>query len=973
VIPPGAPRIHLADDGGGLARPAAAVLERAGFEVVLGREADVAADLGRTPADAVVALCSTPASRPADVVAAARDGDGAPVVVVASEAGGAAADAAIAVGAGARLAAERLADLPRVLAGVLARRGGPQAGDRLTGLLQATRAFAIWTADAEGRITEWGGGAQTIFGYAAEEVVGAADLTLGLDARELDVLTASSDAPSALDALLEDARRHGGSAGRDWTGVRRDGSRVAIALTIAPIAGAAGGVRGFVALARDVSRRREFEDLQAALHRVAAATAGDTGPESVFGTVAREAALLIGGDVAGVSRLEGEVALEAGSWARSGVAAVPTGSSLRLDGTSAVAAAARSGRPQLARDAGAGAGGDGAVDPAGRPRFPCVIACPIRAGGRIWGALWVGADDPGCFGEGDAERLLRFAEVTGIAVANFEARDRIVLDTVARIFRGDTDVSGTLDLIASTARRAMAADRATCYVHGEDGSEVVAVHTTESDPARRAFLERSRGMSRQRMPILQLLMDQAEPYMIIEDLADDPAVPDAIAGRLDSGALIGLRLEHPSVRRGGEPDLLGTLFLSFRRRRRFSARERTAAESLAGMAAMALANARLHATTVRTAAEAAARAAVDPLTGLPNHRAFQERLSQEVTRARRHGRSLSLALIDIDRFRRVNEQHGHEVGDRVLRTIAGQLMSAARDTDLVARVGGEEIAWLMPETEAMEAWQAVDRAREALARTPMDTVGRVTASAGVCDLAQAGSAGELLRLAEGALYWAKQHGRDVAFLYSPKVVEELSAEERADRLQRLQALQSIRVLARAVDAKDSSTREHSERVADLAVAIATNMGWDSERLVRLREAGLVHDVGKIGVPDRILFKPDRLTPAEYDEIKNHAPIGAEMVADVLTEEQVAWVRGHHERWDGRGYPDGLAAQAIPDGARVLALADSWDVMTSLRPYHEPLATEEALAECRRCAGTQFCPTVIEALEALVAAGAVHSA
>jgi HD-GYP domain-containing protein (c-di-GMP phosphodiesterase class II) len=135
----------------------------------------------------------------------------------------------------------------------------------------------------------------------------------------------------------------------------------------------------------------------------------------------------------------------------------------------------------------------------------------------------------------------------------------------------------------------------------------------------------------------------------------------------------------------------------------------------------------------------------------------------------------------------------------------------------------------------------------------------------------------------------------------------------------------------------------------------------------------VRDVGKVRAPDRILFKPDRLTPAEYDEIKNHAPIGAEMVADVLTEEQVAWVRGHHERWDGRGYPDGLAAEAIPDGARVLALADSWDVMTSLRPYHEPLAIEEALAECRRCAGTQFCPSVVEALEALVAAGAVQPA
>jgi diguanylate cyclase (GGDEF)-like protein len=453
-------------------------------------------------------------------------------------------------------------------------------------------------------------------------------------------------------------------------------------------------------------------------------------------------------------------------------------------------------------------------------------------------------------------------------------------------------------------------------------------------------------------------------------MAGDATVPDAMARRLGAGAVVGIRLEHPSIRRDGQPELLGTLFLSYRVPRRFSARERAAAESLAGMAAVALANARLHADSLRSAIEVQAHATSDPLTGLANHRAFQERLAHEVTRARRHGRSLALALIDIDHFRRVNERNGHEAGDRVLVGIAGLLRSAAREADLVARVGGEEIAWLMPETEAMDAWQAVDRMRETVARTSVAEGVHVTVSAGVCDLAQAGSAGELLRLAEGALYWAKQHGRDVAFLYSPSVVEELSAEERADRLQRVQALQSIRVLARAVDAKDTSTREHSERVADLAVALGTAIGWEADRLVRLREAGLVHDVGKIGVPDAILFKPARLTPAEYEEIMRHAAIGAEMVADVLTPEQVSWVRGHHERWDGGGYPDGLAGERIPEGARVLALADAWDVMTSERPYHAPLTVADALAECRRCAGTQFSADLVGAIGRLVGAGAV---
>ncbi len=152
------------------------------------------------------------------------------------------------------------------------------------------------------------------------------------------------------------------------------------------------------------------------------------------------------------------------------------------------------------------------------------------------------------------------------------------------------------------------------------------------------------------------------------------------------------------------------------------------------------------------------------------------------------------------------------------------------------------------------------------------------------------------------------------------------------------------------------------------MALATVLGWETGRLVLLREAGLVHDVGKIGIPDAILFKADRLTPEEYAEITRHAAIGAGMVADVLTPEQVAWVRGHHERWDGGGYPDGLSGDAIPQGARILALADAWDVMTSERPYRKPLSIADALEECRRCNGTQFSPEVMRALEQLVTTG-----
>jgi diguanylate cyclase (GGDEF)-like protein len=362
-------------------------------------------------------------------------------------------------------------------------------------------------------------------------------------------------------------------------------------------------------------------------------------------------------------------------------------------------------------------------------------------------------------------------------------------------------------------------------------------------------------------------------------------------------------------------------------------------------------------------ARLAAQAVTDPLTGLANHRAFHEHLRAECRRALRHGRTLSLVLIDLDHFKQINDALGHQAGDRVISQAAERLASCARPGDLVARIGGDEFAWILPETGGMGGFSAAERARRLLAERPFADVGLVSFSAGVCDLAQASDADELVRLADGALYWAKAHGRDATYLYSPDVVEELSAAERAQRLARHQALSGLRALARAVDAKDPLTFQHSERVADMAERLARMMGWPEERRAQLHEAGLLHDVGKIGVPDAVLFKPGRLTPEEFELVKLHAPLGAQIAAEVLTDEQIRWIGDHHERWDGGGYPGGRSGADISQGGRILALADAWDVMTSLRSYKPPLSESAALAECRREAGAQFDADLIDALQA----------
>jgi diguanylate cyclase (GGDEF)-like protein len=366
-------------------------------------------------------------------------------------------------------------------------------------------------------------------------------------------------------------------------------------------------------------------------------------------------------------------------------------------------------------------------------------------------------------------------------------------------------------------------------------------------------------------------------------------------------------------------------------------------------------------------ARLAAQASTDSLTGLANRRALHDRLAAEVSRSLRHERTLSVVVIDVDNFKHVNDSSGHEAGDALLVAVAECLGENARAEDTLGRLGGDEFAWIMPETTREQALVATERARRLIAATCKQPY-RVTVSAGICDTRASEHPAELIRYADSALYWSKAHGRNRSWIFDPRVLDELAGAQHTSLQERSNAVLGLQALARAIDAKDPATSQHSERVASLAASLALAAGWGPEEAMRLKEAALVHDVGKVGVADALLRKPARLTDEERVAMRDHAELSARIVEGVLEPEQVDWIRYHHEKPDGTGYPRGLIETEIPEGAALLAVADAWEAMTSGRPYNTAKRPGPALSECARLAGRQFTKLAVGALMKLHAAG-----
>ena len=350
-------------------------------------------------------------------------------------------------------------------------------------------------------------------------------------------------------------------------------------------------------------------------------------------------------------------------------------------------------------------------------------------------------------------------------------------------------------------------------------------------------------------------------------------------------------------------------------------------------------------------------ALTDPLSGLGNHRSFQERLKHELLRAEADDEPFTLCLIDVDDFKRINDLYGHPVGDRVLARVGRRL----RQNGEAFRLGGDEFALLLPGVTAEEALSTASSVLARIGSLELADVGSVTASAGVAGFPhQAFDRDDLIRLADSALYWAKEHGKNRVHVYRPDVVELAELRRLAHGPDRAARFRAAASLAKAVDARDTYTGSHSTRVAELSAWIAHRLGLDREQIELTRLAGSLHDLGKLAIPEEILRKPGPLTDPERLVLQRHPEIGHRMLENLGVDPVAEWVLHHHERWDGTGYPERLRGEEIPLGARIIFVADAYDAMTSDRAYRGRLTPREAIEELERCSGTQFDPEIVAA-------------
>ena len=380
----------------------------------------------------------------------------------------------------------------------------------------------------------------------------------------------------------------------------------------------------------------------------------------------------------------------------------------------------------------------------------------------------------------------------------------------------------------------------------------------------------------------------------------------------------------------------------------------------------------------------------DPLTGVGSRKLLEDKLQAECVRAKRYGRPFSIAIIDLDNFKMINDVLGHAAGDEALVRLCACMKAQKRAADTLARYGGDEFVILMPETKASAAVKLMSRVRSKAHEIKLSDNIWITISCGVAQspAENLNTAREIMRRADVALYEAKSAGRDCVKIWDEKMSRQIGASDlEVEKIKELQRrigglseraekmfVESICGLVQALEAKDAYAKRHSENVTRYAVGIGRSMRVSRRQLEIIRRASMIHDIGKIGVPDTILSKAGRLTPRERAIVEQH-PLIAVRILEKMTflKEEIELVRHHHEKWNGRGYPDGLSGTSIPFGARLIAVADSFDALSSARSYRGSRCVGEAMKVVTDSCGHDFDPKVVAGLVEWVesVAAAVH--
>ncbi len=640
----------------------------------------------------------------------------------------------------------------------------------------------------------------------------------------------------------------------------------------------------------------------------------------------------------------------------------------------------------------------------------CFCAVPLVRYGRSVGLMAVHSQQERVFDEGHLDLMRVLASEATIALEN------------ARLFQAEQTKSQHLSLLNAISRNAistlnpdeMLARMAEDLEHGlnYDHIGIGVLDYANKQVVIQAESGQRRESLGQRIPLGEGIVGQVArtgEKRVVDDFSTDRQSAPVLKNS-KSGAALPIHFTD---------QLYGVLYVESSERHDFLPEELQVLTTVADLISGAL----HHAITFQRAQE---QAMTDGLTGLKTHRFFMESLSAEWKRATRAGRPFSLVLIDLDRFKFVNDFYGHLEGNQVLQRVSKILEDNCRRSDVVARYGGDEFVVLMPETNVEQARQLSNKLRALMASEPLLHERNVSGSFGIASYPVHGSTPqELVQVADSAMYLSKHQGgnavssaehfdaneakrwkRDVLESYlgvtvkqalktGPEALDEicqrlhqftktLAATENtqangnaashdentvhdsaaANDLDGLKSLppavmETLTSLAAAVDAKDRFTNEHSQRVSRYAVAVAEALELSADDVEEVRFAAVLHDIGKIGVPDSIINKNGPLNPEEWDLMQQHVHFGVRILEPFPRIVRIReMIKHHHEFFDGSGYPDGTSGDAITMGARILALADAYDTITTDRAYKRARSSEEALAEIERCGGAQFDPQLV---------------